>query len=147
MELLPVGYTLLEEPQKPGDVFSRQGAVRDANLKLRMVVALAARRCVDRRCFRLLRVTLSSPLRAWDALEYVRADRLTGNRTPVIYRVDRVSGDQLHRRNPLVQRASRLAAKLWYAPELQRVVRFEAQNARPPFSATDETLELVRVMR
>ncbi|MEP6724102.1 MAG: serine protease [Variovorax sp.] len=186
-------------------------------------------------------LTLSSPLRAGDALEYVRTDRLTGNRTPVIYRVDRVNGDEVSfnaggriektdgrvvsvmtpiggmydtasppggwaRKDvrpgmrwqldyvanggeksryeleaivigerptrvdgtemrvleisyegwvyggyalgaPLVSRSSRVAAKLWYAPELQRVVRFEAQSARPPFSATDEALELVRVTR
>ncbi|MDT4863119.1 hypothetical protein FQZ97_978120 [compost metagenome] len=40
-------------------------------------------------------VALAEPLRAGDALEYVRTDRLTGNRTPVIYRVDRVSGDEV----------------------------------------------------
>lgn len=40
-------------------------------------------------------VALAEPLRAGDALEYVRTDRLTGNRTPVIYRVDRVQGDEL----------------------------------------------------
>lgn len=40
-------------------------------------------------------VALAEPLRAGDALEYVRTDRLTGNRTPVIYRVDRVNGDEV----------------------------------------------------
>ncbi|WPG37096.1 serine protease [Variovorax sp. EBFNA2] len=40
-------------------------------------------------------VALAEPLRAGDALEYVRTDRLTGNRTPVIYRVDRVQGDEV----------------------------------------------------
>lgn len=48
---------------------------------------------------------------------------------------------------PLAPRATRLSIKLLYAPGLARVVRFEAQNTRPPFSATDETLELVRVTR
>lgn len=186
-------------------------------------------------------LTLHSPLRAGDALEYVRIDRLTGNRSPVIYRVDRVNGDEMsfngggrvektdgrvmsvvspiggvydaasppggwvrkdmrpgmrwhldyvpasgdksrHELDaivtgerpahvdgtqlrvlevsyegwiyggyaagaPLTQSASRLAAKLWYAPELERVVRFEAQSKRPPFGVTDEALELVRVVR
>lgn len=40
-------------------------------------------------------VALSEPLRPGDALEYVRIDKLTGNRSPVIYRLDRVSGDEL----------------------------------------------------
>lgn len=40
-------------------------------------------------------VALIEPLRAGDALEYVRTDKLTGNRSTVIYRVDRVSGDEL----------------------------------------------------
>ena len=40
-------------------------------------------------------IPLTEPLRAGDALEYVRTDRLTGNRAPVIYRVDRVSGDEV----------------------------------------------------
>ncbi|MES2532769.1 MAG: serine protease [Pseudomonadota bacterium] len=186
-------------------------------------------------------LTPSSPLRAGDALEYVRTDRLTGNRTPVVYRVDRISGDELSfngggriektdgrvvsvvtpiggmydtasppdgwvrkdarpgmRWNldyasttgekiryeleatvlgerparfdgadlrvieisyegwlstgyaagaPLAPSASRLAAKLWYAPSLERVVRFEARNTRPPFNVTNETLEFVRVLR
>jgi serine protease Do len=35
------------------------------------------------------------PLRAGDALEYVRVDHLTGNRSPVVYRLDRIAGDEL----------------------------------------------------
>ena len=35
------------------------------------------------------------PLRPGDALEYVRIDRLTGNRSPVVYRLDRIAGDEL----------------------------------------------------
>lgn len=183
----------------------------------------------------------SAPLRAGDALEYVRTERLTGHRSPVVYRVDRISGDELSfnaggriektdgtvvsvvtpiggiydtasppggwvRKDartgmrwhldyvstttdkwryaleatvtgerstrvdgtdvkvleisydgwlntgyasgaPLAPSSSRLTARLWYAPSLARVVRFEAKNARPPFSVTDESLELVRVLR
>lgn len=48
---------------------------------------------------------------------------------------------------PLAPRATRLFVKLLYAPALARVVRFEARNNRPPFSATDETLELLRITR
>lgn len=184
-------------------------------------------------------LTPSSPLRAGDALEYVRTDRLTGNRTPVIYRVDRVSGDELSfngggriektdgrvvsvvtpiggvydtasppdgwvrkgarpgmRWNldyvaagdrlryeleatvfgeqlmrvegtdltvveiryegwlytsfgsgSMPPTASRIATKLWYAPSLARLVRFEARGTRPQYGLTDETLELVRVLR
>ena len=186
-------------------------------------------------------LTPSSPLRAGDALEYLRIDRLTGNRTPVVYRVDRIAGDELffnaggrveksdgrvtsvvtpiggfydtasppggwarkdirtgmrwhvdfvstagdksrHELDavvvgersmrvddteikafeiryegwlytgygagaPLGPSASRLSARVWYAPAMARVVRFEAQSTRPPFSATDETLELVHVQR
>lgn len=40
-------------------------------------------------------IPLTEPLRAGDALEYLRTDRLTGNRVPVIYRVDRVNGDEV----------------------------------------------------
>jgi len=40
-------------------------------------------------------IPLNEPLRVGDALEYVRTDRLTGNRSPVIYRLDRVNGDEL----------------------------------------------------
>ena len=40
-------------------------------------------------------VPLNEPLRPGDALEYVRIDKLTGNRTPVIYRLDKVDGDEL----------------------------------------------------
>lgn len=40
-------------------------------------------------------VTLTEPLRPGDALEYVRIDKLTGNRSPVIYRLDRVNGDEM----------------------------------------------------
>jgi len=38
-------------------------------------------------------VPLNEPLRPGDALEYVRIDKLTGNRTPVTYRLDKVDGD------------------------------------------------------
>jgi serine protease Do len=38
---------------------------------------------------------LGDALRAGDALEYVRTDRLTGNKSPVIYRLDRATGDEL----------------------------------------------------
>lgn len=186
-------------------------------------------------------VTPGSPLRVGDALEYLRTDRLTGNRTPVIYRLDRVAGDELffnaggrveksdgrvssvitpiggfydtasppggwarkdirtgmrwhvdfmstagdrsrHEMDavvvgersmrvddtevkafeiryegwlytgyaagaPLGPSASRLTASVWYAPAMARVVRFEAKSTRPPFSATDESLELVRIQR
>jgi len=40
-------------------------------------------------------VPLNEPLRPGDALEYVRIDKLTGNRSPVIYRLDRVNGDEM----------------------------------------------------
>ncbi|WP_454906282.1 S1C family serine protease [Variovorax gossypii] len=40
-------------------------------------------------------VPLNEPLRPGDALEYVRIDKLTGNRSPVIYRLDKVNGDEL----------------------------------------------------
>lgn len=40
-------------------------------------------------------VPLSEPLQPGDALEYVRIDKLTGNRSPVIYRLDKVNGDEL----------------------------------------------------
>lgn len=40
-------------------------------------------------------VSLTEPLRAGDALEYVRTDKLTGKRSTVIYRVDRVNGDEI----------------------------------------------------
>lgn len=40
-------------------------------------------------------IALTEPLRPGDALEYVRIDKLTGNRTPVIYRLDKVDGDEL----------------------------------------------------
>ncbi|MGJ7528390.1 S1C family serine protease [Variovorax sp. GB1P17] len=40
-------------------------------------------------------MALTEPLRAGDALEYVRTDKLTGNRSTVIYRLDRISGDEL----------------------------------------------------
>lgn len=186
-------------------------------------------------------LTTNSPLRAGDALEYIRTDRLTGNRTPVLYRLDRIQGDDLFFNSggrveksdgrvtsvitpiggfydtasppggwarkglrpgmrwhvdyvstagdksrheldavvigertvrvedtemkaleisyegwlytgyaagaPLGPSASRLTARVWYVPAVSRVVRFEAQSTRPPFSATDETLELVRVQR
>jgi serine protease Do len=36
------------------------------------------------------------PLRAGDVLEYVRIDHLTGNRSPVVYRLDRVVADELY---------------------------------------------------
>lgn len=35
------------------------------------------------------------PPRAGNALEYVRIDHLTGNRSPVVYRLDRIAGDEL----------------------------------------------------
>ena len=38
---------------------------------------------------------LTEPLRAGDALEYLRTDKLTGGRSTVIYRVDRVVGDEV----------------------------------------------------
>ncbi|WP_185546011.1 S1C family serine protease [Variovorax sp. KBW07] len=38
---------------------------------------------------------LTEPLRPGDALEYVRTDRLTGTRSTVLYRVDRVNGDEI----------------------------------------------------
>jgi S1-C subfamily serine protease len=38
---------------------------------------------------------IADALRAGDALEYVLTDRATGNRSPVIYRVDRIVGDEL----------------------------------------------------
>ncbi|MDM0032614.1 serine protease [Variovorax sp. J22P271] len=37
---------------------------------------------------------LGDALRPGDGLEYVRVDRLTGNRSPVIYRLDRITGDE-----------------------------------------------------
>lgn len=40
-------------------------------------------------------VALTEPLRSGDALEYVRTDKLTGSRTTVLYRVDRVAGDEV----------------------------------------------------
>lgn len=40
-------------------------------------------------------VALTEPLRAGDALEYVRTDKLTGTRATVIYRVDRINGDEI----------------------------------------------------
>ncbi|SEL99747.1 Trypsin-like peptidase domain-containing protein [Variovorax sp. YR750] len=40
-------------------------------------------------------VPLNEPLRPGDALEYVRIDKLTGNRSPVVYRLDKVNGDEL----------------------------------------------------
>ncbi|AVQ83536.1 MULTISPECIES: S1C family serine protease [unclassified Variovorax] len=40
-------------------------------------------------------VALNEPLRAGDALEYVRTDKLTGTRATVIYRVDRINGDEI----------------------------------------------------
>lgn len=187
-------------------------------------------------------LTAASPLRVGDALEYVRTDRLTGNRATVVYRVDRISGDEVSFNSggrieksdgsvvsvttpvggiydtasppggwvrkdirpgmrwrvdyvpaanvekvryeleatvggqrpmnvdgkdvqtlevnfegwvyaayaggaPLTTRSSRMSIKLRYAPELARVVQFEAQTNRPPFSATDEMIELARVTR
>ncbi|MDP9606798.1 UNVERIFIED_ORG: S1-C subfamily serine protease [Variovorax paradoxus] len=38
---------------------------------------------------------LTEPLRPGDALEYVRTDKLTGTRSTVIYRVDRINGDEI----------------------------------------------------
>jgi hypothetical protein len=38
---------------------------------------------------------LTDPLRPGQALEYVRIDNLTGNRAPVIYRLDRIVGDEM----------------------------------------------------
>jgi S1-C subfamily serine protease len=38
---------------------------------------------------------LLAPLRAGDVLEYVRTDRLTGNKSSVTYRLDRITGDEL----------------------------------------------------
>lgn len=38
---------------------------------------------------------IAAPLRPGDGLEYVRTDRLTGNRSTVVYRVDRVTGDEV----------------------------------------------------
>ncbi|MDM0020503.1 S1 family peptidase [Variovorax saccharolyticus] len=38
---------------------------------------------------------LTAPLRPGDGLEFQRIDRLTGNRSTVIYRVDRVTGDEV----------------------------------------------------
>lgn len=38
---------------------------------------------------------LADPLRPGQALEYVRIDNLTGNRAPVIYRLDRIIGDEM----------------------------------------------------
>jgi hypothetical protein len=38
---------------------------------------------------------LTEPLRAGDTLEYLRTDKLTGGRSTVIYRVDRVVGDEV----------------------------------------------------
>lgn len=38
---------------------------------------------------------LTDPLRPGNALEYVRTDRLTGNHTSVVYRLDRITGDEL----------------------------------------------------
>jgi serine protease Do len=38
---------------------------------------------------------LTQPLRAGDALEYLRTDKLTGARSTVVYRVDRVVGDEV----------------------------------------------------
>ncbi|MGJ7497237.1 S1C family serine protease [Variovorax sp. RT4R15] len=64
-----------------------------AELPVRAQTALATRSSEP--AARPAALTLSSPLRTGDALEYVRTDRLTGNRTPVIYRVDRISGDEL----------------------------------------------------
>lgn len=40
-------------------------------------------------------LSLLDPLRPGDALEYVLVDGLTGTRTPVLYRLDRIEGDQL----------------------------------------------------
>ncbi|MFM9926710.1 serine protease [Variovorax sp. H27-G14] len=40
-------------------------------------------------------VALTEPLRRGDALEYARTDKLTGSRSTVIYRVDRVTGDEI----------------------------------------------------
>ncbi|MBT2334299.1 trypsin-like peptidase domain-containing protein [Variovorax paradoxus] len=39
--------------------------------------------------------SLLAPLRVGNVLEYVRTDGLTGNRSPVTYRLDRISGDEL----------------------------------------------------
>lgn len=213
-----------------------------ADLPLRAEAALAARGTEQAPSAAVAASTAgASLLRVGDALEYVRTDRLTGNRTPVIYRLDRIHGDELffnaggrieksdgrvtsvltpiggfydtasppggwarkglrpgmrwhvdyvstagdksrHALDavvtgeqsvhvdgaemkafeisyegwiypgyaasaPLGPSASRLTARAWYAPALARVVRFEAQSTRPPFSATDEALELVRVQR
>jgi hypothetical protein len=38
---------------------------------------------------------IRAPLRRGDALEYVLIDQMTGNKSPVIYRLDQVSGDQM----------------------------------------------------
>ncbi|MDM0069905.1 serine protease [Variovorax sp. J31P207] len=38
---------------------------------------------------------LTAPLRPGDGLEFQRVDRLTGNRSTVVYRVDRVTGDEV----------------------------------------------------
>jgi serine protease Do len=38
---------------------------------------------------------LTQPLRPGDALEYLRTDKLTGARSTVVYRVDRVVGDEV----------------------------------------------------
>lgn len=37
----------------------------------------------------------ADPLRPGDVLEYVRTDRLTGNKSTVVYRLDRITGDEL----------------------------------------------------
>lgn len=40
-------------------------------------------------------LALTEPLRRGDALEYARTDKLTGSRSTVIYRVDRIDGDEI----------------------------------------------------
>ena len=184
-------------------------------------------------------VAVQTPLRPGDALEYVRVDKLTGLKSPVIYRLDRISGGELlfnnggrvekadgrvvsitspaggiydsssppggwgrpnirpgmrwyldyvapsgdkwrHELNATVAAEQSMRvdgnvlrvvqinyegwiyasygtgsppigtpfeAKAWYSVEQGRVIRFEAKHRRGYASVTEETLELVRVLR
>ncbi|RZL90435.1 MAG: serine protease [Variovorax sp.] len=58
------------------------------------------RECARRRPTRPVAPQARAPGACWipgapAMLEYVRTDKMTGNRTPIIYRLDRISGDEL----------------------------------------------------